>query len=505
MGFQPPMMGGPRFLRQAIQGYTPQQLRVAYNLPSTGGSGTIAIVDAFNDPTALNDFNTFARQFGLPVETSPDVMAASNTVFQVVFANGTKPSTDAGWAGEESLDIEWAHAMAPGAKIVLVETTDNSFVNLYNGVNVAKRLPGVRQQTNSWGGGESSNETSNDSAFIQPGVVFFASTGDAGAERSYPALSSNVVAAGGTTLVLDAAGHRISESAWASGGGGPSQFIARPAFQNSISTVVGSKRGVPDISFNADPATGVAVFDTTGSGGWVVVGGTSLSSPALAGIDNLSRHAFNNSVELNNQIYNNWVPAGTIFRDITSGSNGFSAGPGWDFASGWGVWQKLVFPNPVAHSFPPTAVAFYQGQTSVGGLSGILAADGVNYTVVSKATAGLGQISGLTTDFVMNEAPNLIDTFTLKIKASGPANGTGQVFLFNWTTNTFDFLRSYPLSGTSAETDIQVGNFATYLKPGTGQFRILNRAIFPTRGLVMPSPFSYGVDWMNITTQDKSF
>src|SRR5215510_6802122 len=146
------LRGGASPNSSSPTGKTPSDIRTAYNLPSTGGAGTIAIVDAFDYPTAVNDFNTFSSQFGLPTETG------DGSVFQVVYPKG-RPRQNCGWAQESALDIEWAHAMAPNAKIVLVLARSNSFADLFQAVNVAETLPGVAQISMSWGGGEFSSET----------------------------------------------------------------------------------------------------------------------------------------------------------------------------------------------------------------------------------------------------------------------------------------------------------------------------------------------------------
>src|SRR5262249_23737160 len=151
--------------------------------------------------TALNDFNVFAAQFGLPQETSTDPRASSNKVFQVVYASGKQPRSNCGWAQEAALDIEWAHAMAPSAKIVLVEAASSSFANLFAAVDVASNLPGVTEVSMSWGGSEFSGETSADSHFPQNnGIVYFASSGDTGGQVIYPGASPLVVACGGTSV-----------------------------------------------------------------------------------------------------------------------------------------------------------------------------------------------------------------------------------------------------------------------------------------------------------------
>ncbi len=141
----------------------------------------------------------------------------------------------------------------------------------------------------SWGGGEFSGESAYDTTVFGGNVTYFAASGDTGGKTIYPGVSPNVVSAGGTSLKL--VNGQWTETGWSGSGGGPASFESRPPFQNNISGIVGSQRGVPDFSFDADPNTGVAVYDSTrcqGLQGWMVFGGTSVSSPALAGIVNLA-------------------------------------------------------------------------------------------------------------------------------------------------------------------------------------------------------------------------
>lgn len=336
----------PKRFRRLPAGENPFTIRRVYALPPIGGRGTIAIVSAFHWPNALKDFNTFARMFRLPRERSNDVYAASNKVFQVINARGTTPPVEADWALESALDTEWAHAMAPGAKIVLVQAASNSFVDLFQAVDVARNLPGVRQVSMSWGGPEFSQQTIFEPIFNKPGVLFFAAAGDTGGQTSYPSTSPLVVACGGTRINRTARGHFISETGWAGGGGGQSVFFGIPSYQAGRPEVVaktGAARGTPDISFNADPATGVAVFDSTpsnGQSGWLTVGGTSLSSPALAGIVNLAHHWTNRNQTTTTDelalIYRN-LGNRFAFRDILVGTAGsFSCTPSWDFVTGVG-------------------------------------------------------------------------------------------------------------------------------------------------------------------------
>lgn len=320
-------------------GMTPAQLRSFYGVASTGGHDVIAIIDAFDYPTALKDFNVFASMFGLPLENSSSATASTNKVFQVVYAGKKKPRANAGWAEEAALDIEWAHAMAPGAKIVLVEADSASLTDLFRAVDVAAAISGVKQISMSWGCSEFSGETSYDSHFKVSGPVFFAASGDTGGVVIYPSCSPYVVAAGGTSVTTSSAGVLTAETAWSSGGGGNSTYVARPSWQTSVS-MTGARRGVPDISSNADPNTGVAVYDSTpyqGYSGWMVFGGTSVSSPCLAGMTNVSAVSYTSTTAFLTSLYTHYLNTSSVFRDITSGSNGFSALTGWDYATGVGV------------------------------------------------------------------------------------------------------------------------------------------------------------------------
>ncbi len=314
-----------------------------------GGGGMIAIVDAYDYPTAENDLNIFSSQFGLPPCTT------ANGCFQKVYASGTKPAANCGWGQEAALDIEWAHAMAPNAKIVLVEAASNNFADLLFAVDQASAIvqavvqaSGVNGQVSmSWGGSEFSSEASNDSHFnpSSGGVVYFAASGDSGGKTIWPGVSPNVVSAGGTTINRDSSGNYLSETAWSGSGGGKSTYESRPGFQNSIQDAVGTHRGAPDISFDANPNSGVFVYDSTscqGLSGWLIFGGTSVASPALAGITNLAGSFASSSAAELGTIYSVCDSGASTcsspnFRDITAGTAGnFTAKQGWDFVTGIG-------------------------------------------------------------------------------------------------------------------------------------------------------------------------
>lgn len=328
---------------------TPQAIRQVYNLPSTGGSGAIAIIDAYHYPTALADFNKFSQTYALPVESSTNATAAGNQVFQVVYASGKQPVTDGGWAEETALDIEWAHAMAPNAKIILVEAASDSFSDLLAAVAKANTIAGVKEVSMSWGGSEWRSETAYDSYFTQSGIVYVASSGDVGGIVSWPACSPNVIAVGGSDIVRDANGAFTKETGWIDAGGGASRYEARPAWQSKISSIVGSRRGTPDVSFDADPDSGVYVYDSTpyeGMSGWLIFGGTSVGAPSFAGILNAAATArgsfsLNSAAELTS-IYANLGNAAN-FRDVSQGKSVvYPAVVGWDYVTGVGSALGLI-------------------------------------------------------------------------------------------------------------------------------------------------------------------
>ncbi len=282
-GAQPDATTGP-------SGLAPATIQAAYGFPTakTVGAGqTIAIVDAYGDPTAEPDLASFSSQYGLPACST-----VSGCFSRVNQTGGTiHPPTDAGWALEISLDVQWAHAIAPAAKILLVEATTSSFANLMTAEDYASAHAGY--VSNSWGGPEFSGESSYDSHFSRSGVSFFVAAGDAGLPADYPSAAPNVISVGGTLLHFDGSGAFSSETAWTSGGGGCSAYETAVSAQSGFSQYgqagCRGRRATPDVSLDADPASGVAVYDTTpyqGQTGWFTVGGTSggLTSSATGSV-----------------------------------------------------------------------------------------------------------------------------------------------------------------------------------------------------------------------------
>ncbi len=275
--------------------------------------------------------------FGLPTEPSPNVTSSSNQHLQVVFATGLQPPIDRSWSWEAALDIEWSHSMAPNAKIILVEARSSSTKDLMQAVDKAVSIPGVKQVSMSWGGGEYIGETTTDIHFPQnKGIVFLSSSGDTGGVVEYPSCSSNVIAVGGTSVQTDGAGNLLTETGWSGSGGGVSLYETRPGYQSFVPNV-GTKRSVPDLSAIADPYTGVSVYCTTPyyTPGWQVLGGTSVACPTTAGMVNAAGSTYSSTLDQATSIYNHLGTS--AFFDVTSGSAGsFSCLPGWDFVTGVG-------------------------------------------------------------------------------------------------------------------------------------------------------------------------
>ncbi|HSX05679.1 MAG TPA: S53 family peptidase [Candidatus Saccharimonadales bacterium] len=322
-------------------GLDPATIKAVYGLTNAGtGHGTIAIVDAYDAPTAQADLNTFSTQYNLPLCNTTNPCFEKHAMSSFIKA-------DSGWAVEASLDTQWAHAIAPGAKILLVEAKSASLNDLINAVNYARGRSDVVAVSMSWGGGEFWSETLYDKYFTSSyGASFFASSGDSGTGVSWPAVSPNVVGVGGTTLNLAADKSLVSESAWSGSGGGVSSYETRPSYQTAYG-LTKTKRSVPDVSYDADPASGVAVYDTTpyqGQTGWYQVGGTSAGAPQWAAIRALGTGVTNTKLYQDATLVN----SAAFFRDITSGTNGLcgavcTAAAGYDTVTGLGSPLTTVF------------------------------------------------------------------------------------------------------------------------------------------------------------------
>jgi subtilase family serine protease len=422
-------------------GFSPQQISQAYSfnqisfnngtVKGDGRGQTIAIVDPYSQPDIANDLRTFDSTYGLAAPPS----------FTVVneYGGTALPTADADWGLEESLDVEWAHAMAPGAKILLVEAKSTSWSDLLTAVNYARQQPGVSVVSLSWGASEGVNETQYNGYFTTPsghnGITFVAASGDSGSTGAplYPSVSPNVLAVGGTRLDLNSTGSYGWETGWSGSGGGISAYESQPQFQKGIVTQAGTERAVPDVAYNASSASPYAVYDSWSYSGWVTASGTSAGVPqwaALIAIADQGR-ALNGAEDTLPALYQ--LPS-TDFHDVTAGTNGaYSAGPGYDLVTGRG--------SPVANKVVSGLVEY--------GTPGTLP------WVVKPATATSNLVTGRTAELSVlggdyGGASDLTYTWWA---LSGPAGAP---------------LPTYSLNGTNAAQNTQV----TFYKAGTYVLRV---------------------------------
>jgi subtilase family serine protease len=341
----PQVMAGPT-------GLGPSQIQSAYKLGGLSGAGrTVALVDAYNDPKAASDLATYRNTYGLPACT------VANGCFKQVNQNGAAsplPSGDYGWAEEESLDLDAVSAACPTCNILLVEANSANTSDLAAAENAAAKAAGVVAISNSYGGSEASSELSTDSAYNHPGIAITVSSGDSGYGVEYPAASQYVTAVGGTTLTQASNSRGWTETAWSGAGSGCSAYEAKPSWQTDTGC---ARRTVADVSADADPNSGLGVYDTynscgsssfcdylielgavQGLDGWAQVGGTSLSSPLTASVYALAGNT--GSLGYGSYPYSH---TSSLF-DVTSGSNGTcspsylcNAGPGYDGPTGLGT------------------------------------------------------------------------------------------------------------------------------------------------------------------------
>jgi hypothetical protein len=427
---QPAIQAIP-FVSNGPSGYSPQQIQNAYGvnqikfpigtLTGDGTGQTIAIIDAYNDPNIASDLAKFDAQYGLSAPPS------------FVVKNLGARTTDPGWALETSLDVEWAHALAPKANIVLVEASSASLNGLFNAVSSASHIPGVSVVSMSWGTQEFWGEWNYDNIFTTPAghvpITYLASSGDSGAWYGpmYPSVSPNVVAVGGSTLTLGTNNSYSSESGWNGSTGGFSgadngYYYGEnaPSYQVAAQAAVGLSYGIrttPDVSFNADPNTGVAVYDSvaySGQSGWFEVGGTSAAAPSWAGLVAIADQGLAaatkstlSSTQLLTQLYK--LPS-TDFHDITSGSNGYSATSGYDLVTGLGS---------------PKANLVVAGLLSANGVSSN--SSSISNAVVSTATSHSHTSSAQRSDSVSTSSGSgsgsVITAFVT------PTSGTGSIQL----------------------------------------------------------------------------
>ncbi len=339
-------LGTPKVTSVPV-GYTSVQLRGAYGVATNTNRMLIAIVDAYDQPNIFSDVNTYSSRTGIVgmangnASTGACSITSGTSCFKKIDQNGgtNYPSRNTGWGQEISLDVEVAHAMCPTCNILLVEAKSASFTDLNAAISKAVAL-GAKIVSNSWGANEFSGETSLDSVFSSnPTVAFTFSSGDSGYSVGYPAASPYVVSVGGTSLNISAGNVWASETVWSGTGGGCSLYENKPAFQTGVSSIICAKRMTNDVSADANPNTGAAVYDSApGAGGWLTFGGTSLSSPIIAAIYAMSgQSSFSNAPSIPYAHTSN-------LHDVTSGSNGSCGGSylctalsGYDGPTGFGT------------------------------------------------------------------------------------------------------------------------------------------------------------------------
>jgi subtilase family serine protease len=320
-------------------GYGPADLQSAYDFTPTGGAGsTVAIIDAYNNPNLASDLATYRSTYSLP---TLGACGSGSPCLKIVNETGgsTLPSDNQNWGAEESLDLDMVSANCPNCNILLVEGTSNSFADLAAAVKEGATL-GATTESNSYGGGESSGED-NGHPYAQNRPVM-ASTGDGGYGVEYPAASADVIAVGGTALHRGGGTKKRpnwNETVWNGAGAGCSQYIPKPTWQTDTGC---SKRTVGDISYDASPATAVAVYDTYGYGGWTEFGGTSVASPAIASM--FAASGVTSGITNASWIYVKKHHSKKVMNDVISGSDGSCGGSylctgekGYDGPTGWGT------------------------------------------------------------------------------------------------------------------------------------------------------------------------
>ncbi|MGO9279170.1 MAG: putative Ig domain-containing protein [Streptosporangiaceae bacterium] len=454
-------------------GYGPSSLQSAYALPSsTAGSGeTVAVVDAYNDPNAASDLATYRSDWGLP--------ACGTGCFEQVNEEGhTSPLPAAagstGWDVEESLDIDMVSAICPLCHIILVEANSADTADLGAGVNAAVSL-GADFVSNSYGGSESSSDSTYDSEYYNhPGVAVTASAGDDGYGVSYPAASPDVTSVGGTSLSTASNSRGWTETVWGSSSGGEgtgsgcSADSSKPSWQTDTGC---SKRTDNDVAADADPDTGLAVYDTYSEGGWLEVGGTSASSPmiasvfALAGTPAAGTHP-------SSYIYKH---TSSLF-DVTSGANGgcspaylCTAEVGYDGPTGWGTPDGVTAFSSSSSTGNTVTVTNPGGQTGTVGTAvslQISASDSASGQTLTYSATGLpAGLSVNSSSGLISGTPTAAGTSSVTVTATDTTGAKGSA-TFTWTINA--------ASSCSAQQLLANPGFATgSLSPWTATAGVL--------------------------------
>jgi hypothetical protein len=413
-------------------GFGPAALQSAYLAPTGGAGQTVAIVDAYDDPYAESELATYRSQFGLPPCTT------ANGCFKKVNQNGATsplPTADPDWSVEIALDLAMVSAICPSCNILLVEASSASWSDLGTAENGAAAL-GPSAISNSWGGSESSSATTYDTQYFNhPGILITVSSGDYGYGVEYPSSSKYVLGVGGTSLVTSTSSRGWAESVWDGAGSGCSAYIDKPSLQTDPGC---SKRTVADVSAVADPNTGVAVYSTY-EGGWLIVGGTSASSPIVAAIFTAAgKTAIGSTFPYTHT---------SAFYDVTTGSNGScspaylcTAQAGYDGPTGWGTpnGQLIAASSDIAQVFSVTfnPSSLEGGSTSTG-------------TILLTAFAPAGGATVALT----NSAPSLVTVPSSVVVPAGSQSMTFPVTTVQTSAQTTANIQAtYPASTSATGT-----------------------------------------------------
>lgn len=467
-----------------VSGYGPSDLDSAYNVPTTLGSGkTVAIVDAYNDPSAASDLSTYRSNFGLPACTT------ANGCFKQVNQNGATsplPASNRGWSSEIMLDLEMVSAICPNCHILLVEASSPTTANLGKAVNTAV-AQGAVAVSNSYGGSEVSSDTTADTSYYKhPGVAIVASSGDQGYTVEYPASSPYVTAVGGTALSRASNARGWTESVWSTSasegaGSGCSKYEPKPSFQTDTGC---TRRTVADVSAVADPATGVAVYDSYGSGGWTVFGGTSVASPIVGAMYALASPPAANA-------YPNSYPYANpgALNDVTTGHTAScspaylcTAEVGYDGPTGLGTPNGVAALGPgstvqsdFSVSVNPTNVSVAAGSNTTATVS--TAVTSGSSESVSLSASGLpGGVTASFSPSTVNSGSSSTLTFTA---SSGAAAGNYNVTITG-TGSTGSHTATLTLSVTAAATNdfsLSVSPTSASVTAGSGTGATVSTAV----------------------------
>lgn len=537
-----PMAGGG-----VIATYTPAQIRAAYGLPALpaslatmtptqaaqlGAGQTIYIVNAYHNPNVAAELAAFNQKFGLPACTtraiavnaslplpSPTANACDLSVVYSTPAGAmttVAPAYDAGWATEIALDVQWAHATAPLARIVLIEAPNASISGLVGAIQLANAMgPGVVSM--SFGAIEGSWTASVNSVFTTPRMTYLAATGDSGAAVAWPSVSPNVVAVGGTSLTAVGAGTR-TESAWSGAGGGISAYTAVPSYQSAPvpGLNVATRRVVADVAFNADPATGqylAVIKPGTTTVNWMSAGGTSIAAPQWAGLmavaNALRAQAGRLAIGAPHSVLYGQIGAvpgtyASAFADITSGSNGTCAPciakAGYDVPTGLGTPRGTGLLSALAGSSlaPQAPVVTPAGISGTAGTAlsftvSASAANPVSYTLTGAPTGMSISAAGVVTwaSPVAGTYPvtvTVLDTvtkltgqgvYTVTIAAATPPtvnpatiNGRPGVALSFAASVTSPNPVTYTLSGAPSGMTISAAGVVSWPSPLLGNYTV---------------------------------